>query len=43
MESSRLGRRRGFVDLYVDIVIAFVVMLVLSAVCLSLVASHAGV
>ena len=32
--------RRGFIDLYVDVAIAFAVILLLSAVCLSLVASH---
>jgi len=36
-------RRRGFIDLYVDIFIVFVVILLLSVLCLSVVASHLGV
>jgi hypothetical protein len=36
-------RRRGFVDVYVDIVIVYALILVLTAICLSVIASHAGV
>jgi hypothetical protein len=35
-------RRRGFVDLYIDVALAFVVILVLAVACLSLLASHIG-
>ena len=35
-------RRHGFIDLYIDVALAFVLILVLAAVCLSLLASHAG-
>ena len=35
-------RRRGFIDLYIDVALAFVVILVLAVVCLSLLASHIG-
>jgi hypothetical protein len=36
-------RRRGFIDLYIDVAVAFVLILILAAVCLSLLASHIGV
>jgi hypothetical protein len=36
-------RRRGLVDLYVDVALAFGVILVLAAVCLTLLASNIGV
>ena len=35
-------RRRGFIDLYIDLALAFVVILVLSVVCVTLLASHIG-
>jgi hypothetical protein len=35
-------RRLGLVDLYVDVALAFAVMLVLAAVCLTLLASNIG-
>jgi hypothetical protein len=35
-------RRRGFVDLYIDLALAFAVILLLFAVSLSLLASHLG-
>jgi hypothetical protein len=35
-------RRRGFIDLYVDVALSFVLILVLAAVCLALLASHVG-
>jgi hypothetical protein len=34
--------RRGFIDLYIDVALAFVLILVLTAVCLALLGSHAG-
>jgi hypothetical protein len=34
-------RRRGFIDLYLDVALAFFVILILAALCLSLIASHA--
>ena len=34
--------RRGFLDLYIDVALAFVVILVFAVVCLSLLASHIG-
>jgi hypothetical protein len=36
-------RRRGFVDVYVDILIVYVLVLVLTALCISVIASHVGV
>ena len=36
-------RRRGLIDLYIDVALAFVLILVLAAVGLSLLASHVGV
>jgi hypothetical protein len=35
-------RRRGFVDVYVDLVIVYAMILVFTVLCLSVVASHAG-
>jgi hypothetical protein len=35
-------RRRGFIDLYIDVAVAFVVILLLAVVGLSLLASHIG-
>jgi len=36
-------RRRGLIDVYIDILIIYVVMLVLTALCISVIASHVGV
>jgi hypothetical protein len=37
-----MRRRRGFIDLYIDVALAYFLILVLCAICLSVVASHAG-
>jgi hypothetical protein len=34
--------RRGFIDLYIDVALAFVIILVLAAISLALLASHVG-
>jgi len=38
-----LRRRRGFIDLYLDITIGFGIIVVLVIVCLSVLASHISV
>jgi hypothetical protein len=38
-----LSRRRAIIDLYVDLVMVFVIVLVLLVAGLSILASHAGV
>jgi hypothetical protein len=38
-----LRRRRGFVDLYLDVTIAYGIIIVLVIVCLSVLAAHISV